>query len=294
MDCRELKAMMDSYISDELLIETNHEVLRHLENCAACRGEMAARRSLKTQLRNAVKSSDEMQIDLVFYSRTAATLKDTALRPDSWERLTSGFLTTRLLTVGVTCLFLISVGSIIWLTRTQDKAFNASNTSTDIAKVVLAPWAGMTKLAVGDHENCAVEYNLKEDPITLDEAATKFGAYNKDMDKVAMAAFKAEPQVSADTEFIESHSCIYEGRRFAHIVVRHKGRVVSLLVTDTDLAPGNDEVQTAKVGDSLSAAGFLAGGHAVFVVSQLAETENATLAKAVAPAIRLHIGKQGA
>ena len=47
MYCKEFKGIMDSYISDELLIETNHEVLRHLENCSDCRDELAERRNLK-------------------------------------------------------------------------------------------------------------------------------------------------------------------------------------------------------------------------------------------------------
>ncbi len=47
--------MMDSYLGDELLVETNHEVLRHLENCPACRNELAARRGLLAQMRSAVK-----------------------------------------------------------------------------------------------------------------------------------------------------------------------------------------------------------------------------------------------
>jgi hypothetical protein len=298
MDCRELKAMMDSYISDELLIETNHEVLRHLENCADCRGEMSSRRALKDQLRHAVKSSDEMQIDAVFYSRTAAKLKEVALRPGSWERLTGGrFLSARFIAVGLAWVMLATVGSVVWINRSRDTAINIfSNSNSDLANAVRASWAQMTSLAVGDHENCAVKFRLKEDPITLDEAAVKFGSYNKDLDKVVMAAFKTESNtdLGADIQFLEAHSCIYNGRRFAHIVVKHKGRVVSLLVTDTDLPTDNDDVQTARYDGAMNAAGFHFGHHAVFVVSELPAADNVMVAKAIAPAIRLHVEKLGA
>ena len=290
--------MMDSYIGDELLIETNHEVLRHLENCADCRREMSSRRGLKSQLRHAVKSSAEMQIDSIFYSRTVASLKETALQPGMWERLTGGrFLSARLVAVGFACVLLATVGSIVWINRPKNTEFaTVANTNTDIANAVRASWTEMTSLAIGDHENCAVEYHLKEAPITLDEAALKFGNYNKDLDKVVTAAFKADvhPEIAGDMKLLEAHSCIYNGRRFAHIVFKHKGRIVSLLVTDTDLPTGNDDVQSASLGGLDNAAGFLAGHHAVFVVSQLAEAANASLAQAVAPAIRLHIEKLGA
>lgn len=293
MDCTELKAMMDSYISDELLIETNHEVLRHLENCPDCRSEMSSRRALKTQLRHAVKNSAEAQIDSVFHSRTVAHLKESALNPSWFEKLTGGVrVPAHMVVVGFACLLLAVTGAMVWMKRSEN-VFVTLNNNTDIINAIRASWAELTSLAVGDHENCAVKYNLKEDPITLDEAATKFGAYNKDLDTIMMTAFKtaANKEVSGDIEFIESHSCVYEGRRFAHVVVRHKGKMVSLLMTDTDLPGENDAVQTAVYDGAVRAAGFLVGHHAVFVVSQLADPDNVALAKAVAPAIRSHVEK---
>ena len=134
MDCRELKVMMDSYIGDELLIETNHEVLRHLENCVDCRREMSSRRALKSQLRNAIKGAAEMQIDNIFYSRTVASLKETALQPGIWERLTGGrFLSARLVAVGFACLLLATVGSMVWLNRPKPTEFaTVANTNKSV------------------------------------------------------------------------------------------------------------------------------------------------------------------
>ncbi len=66
MRCQEFREMMDSYMSNELLVETNHEVLRHLETCRACRAELAARRELRTRLGSAVKNSPAMQLNSAF------------------------------------------------------------------------------------------------------------------------------------------------------------------------------------------------------------------------------------
>ena len=41
--CDQTRKYLDSYISSELLVETNHELLRHLEACAACSAEADAR-----------------------------------------------------------------------------------------------------------------------------------------------------------------------------------------------------------------------------------------------------------
>ena len=34
--CEKIRRYLDSYVTNELLVETNHEVLRHIEGCPAC------------------------------------------------------------------------------------------------------------------------------------------------------------------------------------------------------------------------------------------------------------------
>lgn len=46
-ECRHIRELMDSYISSELTVESNHDVLRHLERCEACRSELARRERLR-------------------------------------------------------------------------------------------------------------------------------------------------------------------------------------------------------------------------------------------------------
>ncbi len=289
MDCREFKAIVDSYISDELLVETNHEVLQHLEKCANCRNEMSRRRDLRLQLTNAVRMNSDSMIDPAFQSRTVATLRERALHPGFLERYLDGSLATRY-AVGIAAAVTIAVTGIFFLAPTTNIL---TNSNIDLANAVRASWTELAAHAAGDHENCAVNYRLKEAPITLDEAATKFGAYNKDLDKVVMKAFGSEQggPVSQETKFLESHSCVYQGRRYAHVVVTHRGKMVSFLVTDTDLPAGAKDIQTDIIDTAVNAAGFLAGHQAVFVVSQLTEGENESLARVVAPAIRGHVEK---
>lgn len=290
---------MDSYISDELLVETNHEVLRHLENCPDCRREMAARRALNLWVRNAVRSADEARIDPAFSMRVAAGLRETALRPGIWD-----FFNPRIAALSFACIVILGFGAIVWFNRANsspntEEAQNltANNVnSSDLEKAVRVSWDEMTSHAVGDHKNCAVEFHLAEEPISLDEAAVIYGAFNKDLDKTVDAALQAMFKGDAKNgiKFLEAHSCIFEGRRFAHIVMRHKGRIVSVLVTDTDLPAGSDEIQTAHFDETLNASGFHIGHHAVFVVSELPDAENMTIARTLIPAIRLHAEKVGA
>ncbi len=297
---------MDSYISDELLVETNHGVLRHLENCVECRRELSDRRNLRLRVSFTIKNALESQINPVFAAQLTANLRNTALRPSTWETISSGrrFLNMRLVAASFACILILAIGGLVFFNLSNGPVINTgkqdpqldNNDNSQIADAVRVSWKEITEQAVGDHENCAVEFGLKEEPISLDEAAKRHGAYAKDLDKVVMAALKSDPNesVSGDTELIKAHSCLFDGRRFAHIIVRHKGRVVSMLVTETDLPADNNDIRTEPFDGALNAAGFRFGHHAVFVVSELPEAENASLARSIAPAIRLHTGKVGA
>lgn len=86
MRCQEFREILDSYLGDELLIKTNHNVLKHLEDCPACRQESAARRKLRTRLRLAAKNAPDVQLNPAFARRLKNNLRETALRPAFFEK----------------------------------------------------------------------------------------------------------------------------------------------------------------------------------------------------------------
>jgi anti-sigma factor RsiW len=49
-DCRKTRDLMDSYISSELSVESNHDLLAHIERCDACRSELAQRERTRALL----------------------------------------------------------------------------------------------------------------------------------------------------------------------------------------------------------------------------------------------------
>jgi anti-sigma factor RsiW len=50
LDCRQIRELMDSYLSEELSVETNHGVLRHVAECRDCAAELKRRRRLRALL----------------------------------------------------------------------------------------------------------------------------------------------------------------------------------------------------------------------------------------------------
>jgi hypothetical protein len=53
--CQRFRAKLDSYIDNELLTESNLELLEHFERCADCTREAEERRKIRTRLQTAVR-----------------------------------------------------------------------------------------------------------------------------------------------------------------------------------------------------------------------------------------------
>ena len=313
MRCQEFREMTDSYLSDELLVETNHEVHHHLENCAACRKELTAHRTLRTRVRAAVKNAPDAQVNPVFARRVKANLRQTAMRPSFWTKIKSGaFLSSPILTTSAAACLLLGVlfganylretfspvpeNNVAQQNQTLRPVENPRLTEPGAAGFIQAAWREMTHEAVGDHENCALDFRLKEDPITLDEASKKFGRFNKDLDKTVAAAARevfsgktSRKKNDGEIEFLEAHSCVFEGRRFAHVVLRRKNKTISVLVTAADLPSDNGDLVINQLDSTMKAASFLVNRHAVFVISDLTERENMIVAQTLSPAVRRHI-----
>jgi anti-sigma factor RsiW len=49
-DCQHVREVMDSYLSGELSVETNHDVLRHVGDCHDCSAELTRRQRLRALL----------------------------------------------------------------------------------------------------------------------------------------------------------------------------------------------------------------------------------------------------
>ncbi|MDQ2746630.1 MAG: zf-HC2 domain-containing protein [Acidobacteriota bacterium] len=318
MRCQELKEILDSYLGDELLVETNHGVLKHLEDCPACRRELTARRELRTRLRSAVKNSPDVQISSIFARRLHNDLRGQAFRPTLSERFRIGgiFGNSAILAAAFGLLLLVFGGwfflrstaapDIAGLPAQTNRTSQASQTSqtngaprpaeSPIVQAVQIAWRELTEHAVGDHKNCAIKFNLPEKPITLTEAAEKYGKYNKDLDQAVTAPLREVfgSKASEKVKLLAAHSCVFDGRRFAHVVLGYHQAEISVLITDTDLPVENNGIVNNQFDGALRVTSFRTAHHAIFVVSDLTEKDNATIAEAILTSVSRHIERVGA
>lgn len=267
MKCQDFREIIDSYLCDELLTETNHEVLSHLEECANCRGVIESRRILRSKIKSAVKNSPQFQMRDEFYNSLCVQLKQAAFT-DETEKKPLRTNSTTWLAFAASLIFAVGLG--FWFLQPQsDNSF-----STDVAKINQeAQKVSLANYAVGDHQNCAVTFNLAEAPVNIDLASPQYA----DLRQGVLNPLQGSDQ---EYELLESHTCKYAGHEFTHIVFSHQGKTVSVLLTDLQNYPAlnNDEItQTAANGYQI--ARFDVKNKAVFVVSNLSEQENTATAK---------------
>jgi len=312
MQCRDFQEIADSYLNDELLIETNHDVIRHLENCAACRHELAARREVRAKLRAAFTGAEELRVSDAFAANLRARLKAVA-RQDAPTPV-GNWLTWSAIAA---CLIIVAgVGflavrqrqtptppvAVAEAPRANEEAAKLPaeevSTPVDARAAASTAVAEIAKIAAGDHRDCAVNYRLPEAPIELEEAGRK---YDRAYLNLTHAVMSQHGEFTGQLELIEAHSCIFEGRRFGHLALKHHGRLVSVLVTDvprpTVSATTRDQSGVDPHRQVVSCSGaeeyrvscFETARHAAFVVSDLTEAENLAVARALAPSVYEHI-----
>ena len=272
MQCSDFREMADSYLSDELLIETNHDVIRHLESCAECRAELAGRRQLRHELRKQFNQSVELRVPDEFADSLRTTLRQRALeRPE--------MAIPRIAYVGIAATVLIAIGlGLFGVQRWR------------AGQRELVAWASLTNSATGDHRECALEHKLRSTIMTLSEAGRVYDrAYANLADQTSLQA-----SLPPGAQLLDAHSCAFAGRRFAHLVVKYHDQVASIVITRND---ANAKAPIARPGDLASAfttdsyqvAAFQTTSHTVFVISSLPETENMTIARRVSPLLEKQI-----
>ena len=268
MQCRDFRELADSYLSDELLVETNHDVIKHLESCAGCRKELAARRSLRSLLRSGFKGSPDLQISDNFQRRLATELREIALsrRPQSISKV---------IAIAASVLIVAALGLIVAQQRWGSNSGPTLNES-----------------AAGDHRDCALNHRLDEAPIDLEEAGRKYDRAYINLVNAVMS----EGRLPSGVELVGAHSCVFKGRRFGHVILSYRGQLVSVLLTNLEaenragLTVQNGTITDTQLHD-FQLAHFTTTRHAVYVVSSLHETENLSIAQAVQPSLLRHIAE---
>jgi anti-sigma factor RsiW len=274
MDCPVVRTVSDDFLAGELPAAIAREVQAHLVTCAECSADLAGRRAVRDSVRRAFQSAPGLAAAPAFVAGLRTTLEQSARQASTRRRQTFRGLLALAATLAVAAAL-----SVVFLGSGR----------------VLA-MAALARAAVGDHKNCAVKFRLSEAPISLEQAAARFGSVYRVVETLPPDAIVTP---AGDARVLERHACVYRGRRFAHIVLRYRGELVSLLVTATDGSSGSavpladlPAVTSVSRIDGTSVVGFQTAHHAVFLAGNITKADLTTLADAISAP--LYAGLAGA
>jgi len=238
-ECQHVREVMDSYLSEELSVETNHGFLRHAAECRDCAAELKRRQRLRALL------SETLNLDLTDVDAERVRMRITQAvdgERRAWQRV------ARLGAVAAT--LVAAVAAWYWAGGPVDAA--AYNDSAE------------------DHVACALTYPMDTvyDP--------KRAAQN--LAPPFEHIVEAVGQSHGVYQVIDAHMCPYKGRNYAHLVIRGDGQTLSLFAeraergalpdTPTTVLPGDalDVHATTRMGYRISA--VATRDHRLFLVSE--------------------------
>jgi hypothetical protein len=277
--CERTRKYLDSYISNELLVETTHEVLRHLESCAACAADADSRARLRTRLRSAVRSEavpPELQVHIRQSLRERESRRAFGI---GWNRWFAMAAASVVLCAGV------------WLNYSRERMPDVADRPAQNVYIrnVSSAVAAVLRVGLGDHLHCAIFRKGPKTVVPVAQMETDLGPSFRGLLGVVNAS------VPAGYHIVMGHECSYLGRKYIHLTLEKDGSILSLVIArkqdSESLAGLSPAAQPAAVPIYQSAAGrsqiaaFDAGRFLAYVVSDLKGRSNLQVASALAPGV---------
>ncbi len=247
MNCREFDEIADSYLSNELLVETNHDFISHLRNCGDCRTALAELREFRLRVRSAGRSASAM---------------DPALRVRIRERVYANAAARPGRILVPSLAFAALIGAVVAGFAVFSLRYSPiDKTAGDTYLTQGADLFEALHSAVGNHKDCGL----------------KFGSQPAKEIKPDYAKLKADYE---ELEYVEEHDCIFSGKKYSHVIFRNGPKLISVLKSPADHRRGSATIVSIPL-DSFQLAEFESGDQTVFVISDLSESENLHFARRV-------------
>lgn len=253
--CEKVRRYLDSYIDNELLVETNHEVLRHLEGCSACSREMESRTVLKSRLRQVVMLAS---VPPGLQAKVVATLHGhESERRRTWM-------------IAVAAILLLSIGT--WSIQRQ------GTSSSELL-------ASIMQVGLDDHIHCAVKRTYADPPPSLSQMQSDMGPVFQGMIQVVRGKVPAEYRLE------QAHLCTYKARQYTHMIFRNDAAVISVIVTRKERGESFGRVASLRQSDQghFATAATETPDYLIFVISNLRPKENLQMAASVTPEVAAYL-----
>ncbi len=264
----------------ELLVETNHEILRHAEQCPACREEMAARRNLREKLQRAgaqVRLSEEAK------ERLRQRLREEAGRSlkarSAYDSLLHRIFSPRL-PLALAASALLVAGYLYFVSHPAPQIQAAELSET------------LMQEAAEEHKVCTFHYKDSPEPEAMKPNAVEYNPIFAGLDQVAKRHTRG-------MKLRLAHFCNLVGRNFVHLGFTKENEMVSLLITERNargmkngVAPTDDGLRAglqSALRGKYRVAAYQTSKHVVMVVSEFSEAQTKELAESLAAPVSEHL-----
>jgi anti-sigma factor (TIGR02949 family) len=288
--CEKTLGYLDAYISNELTVETNHEVLRHLDGCTGCSAELDARTRLRSRLQTAVKAQSvppELQVRIREQIRNEGSANWL-----SWGWLkTGGWRWAGAMAAGLV------VATGLWVNYSAERMPALADRPAQNAYIarVSANLAAVLKVGLGDHIHCSIFRKYPKDAPPIEKMETNLGPTYSGLLPVVRAA------VPQGYRLIMGHQCSYAGRKFIHLTFEKDGGLLSLVVARKEPGESIEGLAPATQASGIpiyqsgagryEVAGFEAGNYFAYVVSELKGKANLQVAANMAAGVHELLAK---
>ena len=280
--CMKMRGYFDSYLDNELLVETNHELLRHIEACADCAKVLQERAAVKKAVKRAVLQERPPEELLANIQKTLETQRTAQSR--------SGL--TRW-SVAIAAMLVLAVAGLISFRNSG----NLQISRIGFFESMSAQAREFMKIGLADHIHCTLELGRWKELISFEHMKEATGRAALGPEFIGLVPLTTE-KLGPDFQFIQGHRCTINGRDYVHLIATGpKGTILSLVITEK-----NKEEAFARVGaravldasgvpvyrdnqEQLEIAGFETNRFLVFVVSNLARDANLNVASNLAPSV---------
>lgn len=274
--CKRMALYLDSYMNDELSVETSQEVQKHIEHCETCASALSDRVQLRAQLKRTILSEPVPE-------RLGMRIRREVLSKRPIDSISGVWM------IAAAAVIVLAAGVAVFF---HSKSAPVPRPPSMVAEVAPGDDAGqILKVGLNGHVSCAVDHEMADKHFTVAEMSEKLGSQYAELVGMVQANM---PQ---DYEVVVGHRCQYQGRELIHLILRRKDAVVSLIMTrkgpETFAASGAVPVLRTNgvpIYESswrnLQVAGMETRDYLAFVVSNEPHGDNEQIASSLMPAVR--------
>jgi anti-sigma factor (TIGR02949 family) len=286
--CERYRRYFDAYLDNELLVETNQDVLQHLNSCPECARILEARSRTKQLVRDAV-TKEQAPPELVAALRNRLRTE----RPSFFAYNTVRWM---MAAAAVLLVAIVGVGSLQWARIVQ---FGGDER---VVPTLSARVQELLRVGLIDHLHCTIDLQRWKQFVSFDEMKASTGRQALGPEFIDLVP-AVEAKLGSEYHLVQGHRCVADHRRYVHLILTgKKGAILSLVITEknNESFSQSDAVAVMKASGipiyrdrqgALEVAGFESDKYLAYVVSNLDRATNLNVASLMAPVVYNHLHK---